>query len=104
MKYQKCITSVTKPMRGWHRLLWGWLGTFPRLAWASEGGWLEPLKVAGSLLEAGMGLLQGGTGLLEPSSGLWQLGAALSEAGASFLEARMGSSRLAYSLVGWPVD
>ena len=52
----------------------------------------------------GMGLLQGGTGLLEPSSGLWQLGAALSEAGASFLEARMGSSRLAYSLVGWPVD
>ena len=63
-------------MRGWHRLLWGWLGTFLRLAWASEGGWLEPLKVAGNLLETGLGLLQGGKGLLEPSSGLWQLCAA----------------------------
>ena len=41
---------------------------------------------------------------MQPNRGLWQLGAAHSEAGVSFLEARMGSSRLAYSLINWPVD
>ena len=46
------LQALLKPLKGWHRLHSSWLGVLDLTR-----GWIEPLRLAGSLLEAGMGLL-----------------------------------------------